>query len=127
MRRLPIQQDKAGLLCFQDTVLIIFTHLFLDLLDDFLISFRIAQVDLWEDEIQGGGCIFHKVLDRFPVLRLRGVLITGDDTPFGEVQALSGQQNSGNFQTEIWEVRRCLRCLAIGASGAIGPPGATLT
>ena len=118
---LAVQQDKAGVLGFQNSVPIIFTHLFLDFLNDFLVPFFITQVDFRKDEIQSGWRILHNVLDGFPVFRLRGVLITSDDTPLRQIEAFFRKQNTWNFQPQIGEVptrRRRLRS---------SPPGAALT
>mmetsp|Transcript_45501 Transcript_45501/g.108180 ORF Transcript_45501/g.108180 Transcript_45501/m.108180 type:complete len:288 (+) Transcript_45501:1167-2030(+) len=105
VRRLPVDEHKAGVLWYQDPVPVVLIHLVPDASDDLLVGLLVAQVHLWEDEVQRGGGILHQVLHLFPVLWLRGVLVAGDDAPLAEVQPGPGQQHPRHLEPQIREAQ----------------------
>lgn len=105
MRRFSINQYEARVLWFKNPISVILVHLVPDASDDLLVPFGIPQIHFRKDQIQCGRRILHDVLDCFPVLRLGSVLITSDDTPLGEVQALPWEQNPRNLQAQIREAQ----------------------
>ena len=62
---------------------------------------RVLQINLRQGQTQGRGCVTDGLVSLGPVVRLRGVLVAGDDCPLGQVHAFTRKHDLGNTSAAI--------------------------
>ena len=87
-------QYRAGRQGAQRAVLHVLLHGLVDALDMGR-DVCVLEIDLGQGQTQGRRCVADDAVGLRPVFGLRGVLVTGDDRPFGQVGALAGIMISG--------------------------------
>ena len=93
-------QNDAGGQGAQRTVL----HILLHGLMDFLragSNVRVLQINLRQGQTQGRGGVTDGLISLGPVVRLRSVLVAGDDCPLGQVHAFTRKHDLGNTSAAI--------------------------
>ena len=88
-------QYRAGRQGTQRAVLHVLLHGLVDALDMGR-DVCVLEIDLRQGQTQRRRCVADDAVGLCPVFGLRGVLVAGDDRPFGQVGALAGHHDFGN-------------------------------
>mmetsp|Transcript_30496 Transcript_30496/g.73075 ORF Transcript_30496/g.73075 Transcript_30496/m.73075 type:complete len:238 (-) Transcript_30496:956-1669(-) len=116
-RRLPVDQHEPRGLGLEDPISIVLIHTVPDPLDDLPVGLVVRQIDLGEDQVEGGWTGTHDVLNGLPVLGLGGVLVAGHHAPLGEVRPLAREHHARHLKRNI-RVREGIRAAEpLGAGG----------
>lgn len=98
-------QHDTGRKRAQRTVCNVLLHGLVDALD-VRSNVRVLKVDLGQGQTQGRRRVANDAVGLRPVFGLRGVLVAGDDRPFGQVGALAGHHDFGNSCAAICHENR---------------------
>ena len=96
-------QDNAGGKRLQRSLLNVAAH---SLMNGFgaRCNVHLFQIDFRQGQTQRGGGVSNDAVGLRPIFGLRGILITGDDRPFGKVGPFWGQHDFGNTGATVCHV-----------------------
>mmetsp|Transcript_73608 Transcript_73608/g.193102 ORF Transcript_73608/g.193102 Transcript_73608/m.193102 type:complete len:797 (-) Transcript_73608:17-2407(-) len=103
-RRLAAEEDHPRRAGLKDPRLLVLAHLVVDALNDLLVP-ALVEVDLREDQVQGGGGVSDQVPNLLPVLGLRRVLVARNAGPLAWIHAWPRQQELRDAQADVLEVQ----------------------
>mmetsp|Transcript_46120 Transcript_46120/g.128261 ORF Transcript_46120/g.128261 Transcript_46120/m.128261 type:complete len:292 (+) Transcript_46120:776-1651(+) len=101
--RLSIYKDETRVLGHEDAVAVVLVHFVLDTLNHQFVVLAVAEVHLGEDQVQRGRRVTHDVLNIFPILRLRGILVARNNAPLREIQALPWKEHPWHLHADVGE------------------------